>query len=163
MTMIKNHEILKKVFDGVRPSFEPGRLEVKMETVDGPEEALNRFIDFGGEGWLQMADRPEIVVFSPEKPLSINSGRPVRGEAASAAGSLLLESASGVFSLSLIEKKQAETDSDLIAASRFRRRDGGGVLEYETFWTKKDVFGINEIRPEAYRFAGFRTAGKEED
>ena len=154
MTMIKSHEILKKVFPGARPSFEPGRLEVKMETVEGQEEALGRFSDFGGEGWLQMADRSEIVVFGPEKPLSIDSGRPVRGEAASGAGSLLLESASGTFTLSLIETKQAETDADLIAASRFRRRDGGGAMVYETFWTMKDVFGVSEIRPAAYRFAG---------
>lgn len=162
MNTLKTHEILNKAFRELPHTFVPGFLEVRTEAVSTAEEALRRISEFGGEGWIQLAEQKEILTFEDNSPLGTNEGWPVQAEAVRGDISISLTKDPDGWILAFIEKHPPRDDTDLLAAAEFRRRDGGGTLCYETYWTKKDVFGQWEIRPEAFRFSGFSKRGKED-
>lgn len=155
MDTVKTTEILKMAFPDGPGAFEPGFLEVNTESADTSEEALRRFAEFGGEGWIQLAGRKDIMTFGNGSPFPVAEDWPVQGEAVLGERSLSLFARSGRWFLAYITKTAPRNDGDLLLASEFRRRDGGGTLRYETSWTKQDVFGQQEIRPAAFRFTGF--------
>ena len=143
-------------------AFVPGRLETTSEDSFDAAHVLEKFLSFAGEGWLQIAEEEEMRVFSPDSPLKEPKGWPVAGEAASSDKSISLVREGSGWKLITTEKLPAETTDDLISTTEFRRRDAEGSLRYETCWKAVDVFGQTEIRPVAYRFAGF-SSGKKED
>ena len=160
MNALTAHEILAKSLPGSSNAFQPGRIETASRRVAAPEEALAAFRDFGGEGWLQIAEDEEIVVFS--SALAEASGWPVAGEASREDASLLLVREEEGWTLVESRRQPPANDDDLIAVTEFRRRDAEGKLRYETHWTAVEVYGQTEIRPVAYRFAGFSTGRKED-
>ena len=85
MNTLKTHEILNKAFRELPHTFVPGFLEVRTEAVSTAEEALRRISEFGGEGWIQLAEQKEILTFEDNSPLGTNEGWPVQAEAEEAA------------------------------------------------------------------------------
>lgn len=162
MKNLKAHEILEKPFPCAHGKFTAGSLAVESQEIPSPEETLKRFIDFGGEGWLQLADDREIKTFSPGNPLSLDNKWPLTGEAAKGDSSVCLCREGEGWKLTTITKAVPQNEDDMIVPARFRRRDAEGFLCYETAWTPQDIFGQIEIRPAAFRFTGFSSKEKED-
>lgn len=162
MKSLKAHEILTKTFPRAHGISAAGSLAVESQEIPSSEEALKRFIEFGGEGWLQLADDREIQTFSPDKPLALQAKWPLAGEAAKENSSVCLCRERDSWKLTTITRTAPQNEDDLIMSTRFRRRDAEGFLCYETAWSPRDVFGQEEIRPAAFRFTGFSSHEKED-
>ena len=132
----------------------PGVISSESEYSDDPARVLQSFLEFGGEGWLCLAQTPEILVFPRDAGMVPPDGWPVCGELANGGSSLHISRAGKGWCVSHLTEMP---DGDGVVLSRtLLRRGGGGVLSYDVSCAARDLGGLTEWKPEQYRFTGFR-------
>ncbi len=156
-------DILKRTIPGT-PAISSGRLERQSRIFEKATEALSEFIRFGGEGWLCIAEKPEILRFTPGNPLLgsvVENSFPISGEAAFESKSIHLARGDSGWAVTEITRYASQEDDDLIVRTKFRNRtDRNEVLAYETYWKainvdESDGEDQEELRPHCFRFVGF--------
>ncbi len=159
---MSNADNIKAGTATVSASAARGRLVPAIEHVPEAGPALEKFLAFGGEGWLCATDSPDIRRFSHgARPAVAQGAFPLCGEAVNGQASLHLQKASSGWDLVCLRREAAEAEGQIILESRLLAGDGAGDLRYETAWQAADAAGLAESRPYAYRFAGFAPRSKE--
>ena len=163
-------DVLKRTIPGTHAIFS-GRLERQSRIFEKATEALSEFIRFGGEGWLCIAENPEILRFTPGNPLLgsvVENSFPISGEAAVESKSIHLSRGDSGWVLTEISRLASQEDDDLIVRTNFRNRtDRNEVLTYETYWKainvdENDGDEQEELRPCCFRYVGFTPVEKED-
>ena len=142
------------------------------QTVATATEAMQAFLSFGGEGWLCTADSRDVFHSAPggvwPPPDSV---WPLHGELAKEDGgrklSLHLRRTPRGWSLVWLEETGATDGRSCLVETRLHRHKEKPeeksrlLLCYTVAWTPEWIGdtanGHEELRPTAYRFAGFRT------
>jgi len=132
-----------------------GGTEVSSEEVASAEEAMARFLAFGGEGWLCTAESREIHTLRSTSPWSPEFRRkpwPLWGELVYGERSLHLRRTSDGWSLvTLTSNKNIE---GIVLETSYLAK-GGGRMRYLVAYTLQTINDLEELRPDACRFLGF--------
>lgn len=149
----------------------PGRIEAKCVEYGTARLALDAFIRFGGHGWLCTAESRAVEVFefediSRRKP---TGSWPRWGELVNGEISLHLRHVGSCWALT--ELWQVEDQESILVETRLLRqerqeektpllRPRATALRYHVAYTRQQVQGLWQYRPQAYRFLGFEPGDK---
>ena len=153
--------LLDKVFPNNDLKLVPGTLVCgESRTVATPAEALGALRAFGGEGWLCATGGREIFRFSPEAPCPADEvvGWPLEGEVVRGEESLHLGRMDQGWACTVLRRTAADHGA-LLMETAFLARDGKGLLRYVTAWGPMEADGMEELRPQRFRFVGFGARG----
>ena len=157
---------LEKIFPNADLAVALGGLDcLESSTVATAEEALRKFREFGGAGWLCATGSETILRFGPEAPLPADGalGWPLEGEAVRGEESLHLGRADRGWTCTVLRRGAGADDRFLLVETAFLARDGKGTLRYETAWGPTEIDGMEELRPQRFRFVGFGAPGVDAD
>lgn len=141
-----------------------GSIAVETRAVSTPEEAMKALKIHGGQGWICLADRREIVRFSDTAALSEDENDWIECCEASRGSSSIHVSADGRGGWSIVTSTENPAGDGMIARHRLLAADGKGALAYDVSWSfvTDDQCNIEELRPSSWRFTGFEDAEEED-
>ena len=141
-----------------------GSIVVETRAVSTPEEAMKALKIHGGQGWICLANRREVVRFSDTAALSEEKDDWIECCEASCGSSSIHISADGRGGWSIVTSTENPAGDGIIAHHRLLAADGKGALTYDVSWSSvtDDQCNIEELRPSSWRFTGFEDSCKEE-
>ena len=151
-------ETIQEIVPKLQGRVRAGRLECRSTMETEAAVVFRKLQDFGGEGWVCLTDNPVAVRFGLSKPLAETASTSrwiVSAEAANGAKSLHIARCAAGWTLTQIVFADPQTPEDVIVESNLKARDDRADLIYETSWQLQEQSGLMEIRPVAFRFAGF--------
>jgi len=151
-------ETIQNIVPELQGRVRAGRLECRSTVETEAAVVFSKLQDFGGEGWACLTDNPVVVRFEQSKPLAdtASTSRWIdSAEAADGAKSLHIARCAAGWTLTQIALADPQTPEDVIVESNLKARDGRADLAYETSWQLQEKSGVKEVRPVAFRFAGF--------
>ena len=141
-------------------AFNPGGLRLTDQSgrVETAAEAIEKFCAFGGQGWLCIAENPEILIL-PDQSGALDEFCsqakpcwPRCGELVNDKKSLHLRQINHSWEISVLEDDKASDgvwrDTSLLATN-------GGRLRYRVGYELCNHGGLEEFRPTISRFLGF--------
>ncbi len=153
MSMDKEIKALKDV---TGKEFRKGVIDVKEETVVDAKRVMEQFNSFGGEGWLQVVDSPDIKLLGKDDKAEA-TWWPLLGERVNDKKSLHLRRTQAGWSLSILtevgEKEGLLVEKSLLAKD-------GSFHKYVVGYSIQEIMEQKEWRPMVSRFAGISKGGK---
>jgi hypothetical protein len=156
-------DAIQRICPELQGRVRTGRLECRSHVEADAAVVFQKLREFGGEGWVCLADNPVVLRFGTANPFPEPAGKVpwlVSAEAAKDNESLHVARDAAGWILTEISLADAKTQDDILLESTLKARAGGSDLKYDTSWCPKTQLGLEEIRPVAFRFAGF--AAKQE-